>query len=84
MSVIWTHGSNAEWFGQPVCFIAQECPVPSHDDPKADGLSLVKRWPEKDRGRWLMVIDNVDNLQVSSASRNRTIVLGYADKLEAK
>ncbi|KAJ9129330.1 p-loop containing nucleoside triphosphate hydrolase protein, partial [Coniochaeta hoffmannii] len=46
-------------------FIAEECRIPGHDDPKVDVLPLVKRWLEgKGRGRWLMVIDNADDTQV--------------------
>jgi hypothetical protein len=65
VSVFWVHASSAERFRQAYASIAQECQIPGHDDPKVDVLPLVKRWLEgKDRGRWLMVIDNADDTQV--------------------
>ncbi|KAB5513496.1 hypothetical protein GE09DRAFT_1179745 [Coniochaeta sp. 2T2.1] len=65
VSVFWVHASSAERFRQAYASIAEECEIPGHDDPKVDVLSLVKRWLEgKDRGRWLMVIDNADDTQV--------------------
>ena len=69
MSVFWVHASNADRFRQAYTSIAQECCVPSHDDPKADVLTLVKSWLEgKSRGRWLMVIDNADDTQLFFAA----------------
>jgi tetratricopeptide (TPR) repeat protein len=39
--------------------------VPGYDDPKADVLLLVKAWLETtDRGQWLMVVDNADDMQL--------------------
>ncbi|KAB5515378.1 hypothetical protein GE09DRAFT_1231411 [Coniochaeta sp. 2T2.1] len=65
VSVFWVHASSAERFRQAYASIAEECQIPGHDDPKVDVLPLVKRWLEgKDRGRWLMVIDNADDTQV--------------------
>ncbi|KAL2019581.1 hypothetical protein VTK56DRAFT_9478 [Thermocarpiscus australiensis] len=65
VSVFWVHASNAERFQQSFASIARECRVPGYDDPKADIMSLLKMWLEKhDRGRWLMVIDNADDMQL--------------------
>ncbi|RYP24486.1 hypothetical protein DL765_000506 [Monosporascus sp. GIB2] len=65
VSVFWVHASSAERFRQSYASIAQECQIPSYDDPKIDMLLLVKKWLErKDCGRWLMVIDNADDTQV--------------------
>ncbi|KAK3363512.1 hypothetical protein B0T25DRAFT_436789, partial [Lasiosphaeria hispida] len=65
VSVFWVHASSAERFRQSYASIAQECQVPSYDDPKMDMLLLVKKWLERqDCGRWLMVIDNADDIQV--------------------
>jgi hypothetical protein len=45
--------------------IAEEYQIPGYDDPKSDLLVLVKRWLErKDCGRWLMVLDNADDMQL--------------------
>ncbi|KAB5511470.1 hypothetical protein GE09DRAFT_1270301, partial [Coniochaeta sp. 2T2.1] len=65
VSVFWVHASSTERFRQAYVYIAQECQIPGHDDPTVEVLPLVKRWLEgKDRGRWLMVIDNADDTQV--------------------
>ncbi|KAJ4288699.1 hypothetical protein N0V88_007230 [Collariella sp. IMI 366227] len=67
ISVFWVHASSAERFRQSYTLIAQECHVPGYGDSKADVVLLLKRWLEKkDRGRWLMVIDNVDDAQLAS------------------
>ncbi|KAK4233048.1 P-loop containing nucleoside triphosphate hydrolase protein, partial [Achaetomium macrosporum] len=67
VSVFWVHASSAERFRQSFTSIAQECHVPGYNDPKADVVLLVKRWlASKDRGRWLMVIDNADDTQLFS------------------
>ncbi|KAK3896550.1 P-loop containing nucleoside triphosphate hydrolase protein, partial [Staphylotrichum tortipilum] len=67
VSVFWVHASSAERFRQSYASIAQECHVPGHDDPKADVVSLLKKWLEmKDRGRWLMVVDNADDARLAS------------------
>lgn len=65
ISVFWVHASNVERFRQAYASIAKECQVPGHDDPKADILSLLKRWlEEEDRDQWFMVIDNADDAQL--------------------
>ncbi|KAL0929464.1 kinesin light chain [Colletotrichum truncatum] len=65
ISVFWVHASNAERFYQAYSSIAQECGIPGYDDPQADMLALVKAWLGKEsQGRWLMVIDNADDLQL--------------------
>jgi tetratricopeptide (TPR) repeat protein len=67
ISVFWVHMSSAERFRQSCTWIAQECHLPGYDDAKADVVPLLKRWLErKDRGRWLMVIDNADDTQLAS------------------
>ncbi|KXX75211.1 Kinesin light chain [Madurella mycetomatis] len=70
VSVFWVHASSAERFRQAYSSIAQECGVPGYE-PKADVLSLVQTWLQSnDHGRWLMVIDNADDLQLFSQPEN--------------
>ncbi|KAL2197216.1 nucleoside phosphorylase domain-containing protein [Corynascus similis CBS 632.67] len=72
ISVFWVHASTAERFRQAYASIAQECQVPGYDDPKTDVLPLMKKWLErKDFGRWLMVIDNADDVQVFFTQQKR-------------
>ncbi|KAK4444370.1 P-loop containing nucleoside triphosphate hydrolase protein, partial [Podospora aff. communis PSN243] len=71
VSVFWVHASSAERFRQDYVSIAQKCQIPGHDDPKAEALTLVKTWlKSKDRGRWLMVIDNADDAELFSQTGN--------------
>ncbi|KAK3347271.1 putative kinesin [Lasiosphaeria hispida] len=71
VSVFWVHTSSAERFRQAYTSIAQECQVPGYGDPKSDVLHLVKTWLQsKDRGRWLMVIDNADDAHLFSQPGN--------------
>jgi hypothetical protein len=64
-SVYWVHASSCERFHQAYFSIAQTYNIPGYDDPQADILSLVKAWLEKkDRGRWVMVLDNADDTEV--------------------
>jgi tetratricopeptide (TPR) repeat protein len=67
VSVFWVHASNAKRFRQSYALIAQECHIPGYDDHGVDLVPLLKKWLErKDRGRWLMVIDNADDTQLAS------------------
>ena len=65
ISIFWVHASNVERFRQSFTSIALECHIPGYDDPKTDMLSLVQKWLErKDRGWWVMVLDNADDAQL--------------------
>ncbi|KAI9148687.1 Enniatin synthetase [Paramyrothecium foliicola] len=65
VSVFWVHASNAARFRQSRGIIAQECQIPGYEDPKNDVPLLVKAWLEsQDRGHWLMVLDNADDLKL--------------------
>ncbi|QYS99511.1 hypothetical protein H0G86_006637 [Trichoderma simmonsii] len=65
VSVFWIHASSAARFRQAFSSIAQEYDIPGYAEPKVDMLLLVKGWlEEKDRGEWLMIIDNADDMQL--------------------
>ncbi|PHH64675.1 hypothetical protein CDD81_4116 [Ophiocordyceps australis] len=65
MSVFWVYAANAARFRQSFNAIAHECKIPGYDDPKRDMLLVVKEWLEKEnRGQWLMVIDNADDMEL--------------------
>ncbi|KAF4808876.1 hypothetical protein CGCSCA5_v011955 [Colletotrichum siamense] len=64
-SVFWIHASNVERFQKALSDIAQECDIPGHKNKEVDIFLLVKGWLEnKQRGRWLLVIDNADDTEV--------------------
>ncbi|KAK3379401.1 hypothetical protein B0T24DRAFT_154684 [Lasiosphaeria ovina] len=71
VAVFWVHASSAERFRQAYASIARECRIPSYDNPETDALPLVKTWLQsKDHGRWLMIIDNADDVQLFSQPGN--------------
>ncbi|KAF6804729.1 Nephrocystin-3-like protein 3 [Colletotrichum musicola] len=70
-SVFWVHASSIERFRLAFIRIAQECQIPGRDDPKSDVLQLVKNWLEdRQRKRWLLVIDNADDMEVFFSPTN--------------
>ncbi|GKU07617.1 kinesin light chain [Fusarium langsethiae] len=87
MSVYWVNASNAEQFRRSFLDIAQKCHIPDYDKPEADVLALVKHWLENEqRGYWLMVIDNADDMtmffqpseSVTSSGMPTTTQQGFA------
>lgn len=65
ISILWVHASNADRFRRSYLSIAEEYQIPGYDDPKIDLLLLVKCWLERtDCERWLMVLDNADDMQL--------------------
>ncbi|KAJ4326683.1 hypothetical protein N0V84_002909 [Fusarium piperis] len=69
-SVFWVHANSAERFAHSYGNIARECEIPSYDESSGlDSLSAVKSWLEsKDSGKWLMIVDNADDMQLFSPS----------------
>ena len=62
MLVVWIHASNPTRFRQGYRDIADKLLLPGREDPKADVLQLVHAWLSDGRnGRWLMILDNVDD-----------------------
>ncbi|KAK1569875.1 P-loop containing nucleoside triphosphate hydrolase protein [Colletotrichum navitas] len=65
VSVFWVHSASTDRFRQAFTSIAEECRIPGHDDSKSDVPMLVRRWLEKkERGRWIMIIDNADDKEL--------------------
>lgn len=65
ISIFWVHANNAERFRDAFMTIAETYGLPGYDDPQVDILLVVKKWLEKrESGRWLMVIDNADEIQL--------------------
>ena len=62
MLVVWIHASSPTRFQQGYRDIADRLLLPGREDPKADVLQLVHAWLSDGRnGRWLMILDNVDD-----------------------
>jgi hypothetical protein len=66
--VFWIHASNVDRIEQGYREIAERVNIPSRTDPKQNIFELVARWlRDETKGRWVLVLDNVDNDAVLSA-----------------
>ncbi|KAK2055584.1 hypothetical protein LY76DRAFT_628220 [Colletotrichum caudatum] len=73
VSVFWVHAASPDRFRQAFASIAEEFRIPGHDDGKANVPMLVRRWLEKkERGRWVMIIDNADDKELFFPSESAT------------
>ncbi|KAF1835737.1 hypothetical protein BDW02DRAFT_484246, partial [Decorospora gaudefroyi] len=60
--VVWIHASSPTRFRQEYRDMANRLLLPGREDPEADVLQLVHAWLSDGRnGRWLMILDNVDD-----------------------
>jgi hypothetical protein len=65
--VFWAHASNTARVEQSFRGIAEQVKVRGYKDPQADVFKLVHDWlRNKKNGRWLLVLDNVDDAGVLS------------------
>jgi tetratricopeptide (TPR) repeat protein len=63
--VFWVHASNPVRFDEGYKKIAERVKIPGWDDPKADVSRLVCNWlSNEDSGKWIMVVDNADDLSI--------------------
>ncbi|KAL9578730.1 MAG: hypothetical protein Q9203_006987, partial [Teloschistes exilis] len=63
--VFWIHAATRARFEEGYRRIVQATKMDGWDNPKADILSLVRSWLcDKSNGRWVMVVDNADDLAV--------------------
>ncbi|KAH7111546.1 hypothetical protein EDB81DRAFT_355668 [Dactylonectria macrodidyma] len=77
-SVFWVHASSRPRFKEAYRSIADNLRLPGRNDPSVDVLGLVRDWLQGEEvGRWLMVLDNVDDVNLfypsSSAGRDGTV-----------
>ncbi|KAF2844063.1 hypothetical protein T440DRAFT_60135 [Plenodomus tracheiphilus IPT5] len=70
--VFWVHASTRARVEEAYRDIADRLDLPGKNDPKANVLRLVSDWlRDETNGRWLMVVDNVDNMETYLPSRKR-------------
>ncbi len=63
ISVLWVHASSVDRMKKSFLDIARAARIPGWQEPKTDIFELVQDWLEGKRsGRWLLVIDNADDL----------------------
>ncbi|CRK42338.1 hypothetical protein BN1723_000751, partial [Verticillium longisporum] len=69
--VLWVFASTVERFKSAYRKIAAEFRIPGHNEPNADVLQLVHSWLcDESHGKWLMILDNVDDARVLSTRQN--------------
>jgi hypothetical protein len=70
--VFWVHASAQARFKEAYKDIADQLQLPGRDNPKADVLQLVRNWLRDEvNGRWMMVIDNVDNVETFTSQKRQ-------------
>ena len=68
-SVFWIHAASAERMRSASRDIAKKLGVSGWDNPNLEILELLKVWFESEQsGRWLIVYDNADNLDLVYAN----------------
>jgi hypothetical protein len=68
------HAGTAPRFENDYRRIAETVKVPGYKDPKADILRLVHAWlNDESNGRWVMVIDNADDVNVFFPEANTSL-----------
>jgi hypothetical protein len=70
--VFWVHASTRARFEEAYRDIADQLQLPGRSDPRANVLQLVSDWlRDETNGRWVMVVDNVDNVETLHPSRDK-------------
>jgi tetratricopeptide (TPR) repeat protein len=70
--VFWVHASTRARVEEAYRDIADRLELPGRNDPKTNVLRLVSDWlRDETNGQWVMVVDNVDNLETFYPSRKR-------------
>ncbi|KAH8588907.1 P-loop containing nucleoside triphosphate hydrolase protein [Bisporella sp. PMI_857] len=68
--VLWVHASTKARFEEAYRGIADRLELPGRNDPKVDVLRLVSNWLcDETHGRWIMILDNADDVDVFYLSR---------------
>ena len=66
--VLWIHASSAVRLEQSVRTNLDDLKVPDRADPGANLFQLLRDWLQDSKhGKWLLVLDNVDDAQSGAA-----------------
>ncbi|KAK2850645.1 hypothetical protein FQN49_005457 [Arthroderma sp. PD_2] len=60
--IFWVYASNSTRFEESLQDIAYRVNIPGRDDPRADILKLVYNWLQCNKRKWVIILDNADNL----------------------
>ncbi|KAF2843949.1 hypothetical protein T440DRAFT_494281 [Plenodomus tracheiphilus IPT5] len=70
--VFWVHASTRARVEEAYRDIADRLDLPGKNDPKANVLRLVSDWlRDEANGQWVMVLDNVDDVETFSPSQKK-------------
>ncbi|KAI1041091.1 hypothetical protein LB505_005896 [Fusarium chuoi] len=65
VNIFWVHASSKPRFEEAYRAIAERMKLPKRDEPSTDILALVRDWLQNNEsGRWLMIIDNADDIKL--------------------
>ena len=69
--MLWVHAGSTARLEQSFWDIANYVEIPGRQDPKANVFRLVRDWLRSGQsGRWLLILDNVDNPDLLSEARD--------------
>ena len=72
ISVFWIHAASRARFEESYLNVASNASIPISTDPSEDKLELVANWlKNEENGRWLMIIDNADDIDLFNISTQR-------------
>ncbi|KAI9777133.1 MAG: hypothetical protein M1839_009089 [Geoglossum umbratile] len=75
--VFWVHAGTRARFEEGYRRIAEMTRMEGWDNPKVDILRLVRNWLcDESNGRWVMIVDNVDDSDVVFPPLDRTQAIG--------
>jgi tetratricopeptide (TPR) repeat protein len=83
VSVFWIHALNLETFEQACREVAGVLGILGAEDGKEDAKELVQRHLSKEiAGKWMLVVDNADSVEVVKGSDVEKGILDYLPKSE--
>ncbi|KAI1416416.1 P-loop containing nucleoside triphosphate hydrolase protein [Hypoxylon sp. FL1857] len=75
--IIWIYASTADRIEQAYLSIAKDLQLPGWDDPACDKMKLVWTWlNDESNGKWLLVLDSADDIDVFFAKSPRGETVG--------
>ena len=72
ISVFWIHAASRARFEQSYLDVASKASIIVSTNPNEDRLELIANWlKNEENGRWLMIIDNADDIDLFNISTQR-------------
>lgn len=81
VSVFWTHAQSSETFEQACREVASVLGIHGTEDGKKDVKELIQRCLSAERaGKWMLVVDNADDMEILEGSDGNKGILDYLPK----